>query len=113
MTRETETNKEFRDRLKAEGREIPTRHQHLMSQTTSQARRAKEIRRYNEASKRVEAKVQKEIEDIVSSTPSFMEKQRSYDRARGAYDPVKPADPESLMTHSVVPRRREALEVDA
>ena len=76
-----ETHNQYRNRV---GR--ISRHQHLMNQKSDRSERREEIKRFSEASDRIEKKVQKEIEEIGQNTPSFREKQIAYDKARGAYE---------------------------
>ncbi len=75
-----ETHNQYRNRV---GR--ISRHQHLMGQRPDRSERKEEIKRFSEASDRIEKKVQREIEEIGQNTPSFREKQIAYDMARGAY----------------------------
>ena len=76
-----ETHNQYRNRV---GR--ISRQQHLMNQNVDPSKRSEEIKRFSEASDRIEKKVQKEIEEIGQNTPSFREKQIAYDKARGAYE---------------------------
>ena len=76
-----ETHNQYRNRV---GR--ISRQQHLMNQNVDPSKRREEIKRFSEASDRIEKKVQKEIEEIGQNTPSFREKQIAYDKARGAYE---------------------------
>ena len=75
-----ETHNHYRNRI---GR--TSRHQHLISQKSDRSERREEIKRFSEASERIEKKVQREIEEISQSRSTFREKQIAHDAARGAY----------------------------
>jgi hypothetical protein len=79
-TQQEETHNQYRNRV---GR--ISRHQHLMSQKIDHSMRRAEIKRFSEASDRIEKKVQREIEEISQSRSTFREKQIAHDAARGAY----------------------------
>mgnify|MGYP001440340487 CR=1 FL=1 len=76
-----ESHNQYRNRV---GR--TSRHQHLMSRGVDSSNRREEIKRFSEASARIEKKVQVEIADIAQSTTISRQKQISYDKARGAYE---------------------------
>tara|TARA_B100001750_G_scaffold175766_1_gene143951 strand:+ start:163 stop:612 length:450 start_codon:yes stop_codon:yes gene_type:complete len=76
-----ETHNQYRNRV---GR--ISRNQHLMSQKVDPSQRRDEIKRFFEASEKIEKKVKMEVEEIRKGTPSSRQKQIAYDRARGAYE---------------------------
>ena len=75
-----ETHNQYRNRI---GR--TSRHQHLISQKSDRSERREEIKRFSEASERIEKKVQREIEETRQNAPSFRDRQIAYDKVRGAY----------------------------
>ena len=76
-----ETHNQYRNRV---GR--ISRNQHLMSQKVDPSQRRQEIKRFSEASKKIEKKVKMEVEKITKCAPSSRQKQIAYDKARGAYE---------------------------
>ncbi len=76
-----ETHNQYRNRV---GR--ISRNQHLMSQKVDPSQRREEIKRFSEASKKIEKKVKMEVEGIAKGVPSFRQKQIAHDKARGAYE---------------------------
>ncbi len=87
-----ETHNQYRNRV---GR--TSRHQHMMSQKSDRSERREEIKRYSEASERIEKKVQREIEETRQKAPSVRDRQIAYDKARGAYQ-NRPVISLSLVT---------------
>jgi len=84
------TNREYRADLRAEGFRLPSRHQVLMSQDVhageGKARRAREIEIYHETVARVTLKFERILAEAKANAPTFEEKQRAHDEARGAYE---------------------------
>ena len=76
-----ETPKQYRSRV---GR--ISRHRYLMDNRPTLAQRKAEIETYHETVERVTAKHQQVLANIKANTPTFREKQITYDRARGAYE---------------------------
>ena len=97
-----ETHNQYRNRV---GR--ISRHQHLMSQKVDPSQRREEIKRFSEASKKIERKMKMEVERIAKGAPSFRQKQIAHDKARGAYESQSP------VTDSEVHHRREEVEASA
>ncbi len=96
-SQQEETHSQYRNRV---GR--TSRHQHLMSQKSDRSERREEIKRYSEASERIEKKVQREIEETRQKAPSFRDRQitppRDDDTAReGAEAPPKPVMPSNRV----------------
>ena len=85
-----ETNREYRARLREEGFRFPARQQVLTSQEVhvgqGKARRAREIKIYRETVARVTAKFKGTMAEVKANAPTFKEKQRAHDEARGAYE---------------------------
>ena len=85
-----ENNREYKARLRAEGARILSRNQMLMAQEVhvgeGAARRAKEIKIYRETVARVTAKFKGILAEAKANAPTFEEKQRAHDEARGAYE---------------------------
>jgi len=76
-----ETHNQYRNRV---GR--ISGNQHLMSQKVDPSQRREEIKRFSEASEKIEKKVKMEVEEITKDAPSSRQKQIAYDKARGAYE---------------------------
>ena len=76
-----ETPKQYRSRV---GR--ISRHRYLMDNRPTPAHRKAEIDTYHEMVARVTAKHQQVLADINDNTPTFRERQITYDTARGAYE---------------------------
>jgi len=102
-----ESHNQYRNRV---GR--ISRHQHLMGQRPDRSERKEEIKRFSEASDRIEKKVQREIEETSQNTPSFRDKQIAYDATRGACQNQPEGDP-SQMTDSRTHDVHDAMEVSA
>ena len=102
-----ETHNQYRNRV---GR--ISRHQHLMSQRSDRSERREELKRFSEASDRIEKKVQREIEETSQNTPSFRDKQIAYDATRGACQNQPEGGP-SQMTDSRTHDVHDAMEVSA
>jgi len=80
------TNREYRAGLRAEGVRIPSRHQVLMTTKPTGAEREKEIREFHESVARVTPKLEGILAEAKANAPTFEEKQRAHDEARGAYE---------------------------
>ena len=102
-----ETHNQYRNRV---GR--ISRQQHLMNQNVDPSKRSEEIKRFSEASDRIEKKVQREIEETRQNTPSFRDRQIAYDTARGAYL-NRPEGGPSQVTDSHTHDIHDAMEVSA
>jgi hypothetical protein len=83
-----------------------------MSQKSDRSERREEIKRFSEASERIEKKVQREIEETRQYAPSFRDRQIAYDKVRGAYQ-NRPVNGSSQVTDFHTHDVHDAMEASA
>ena len=92
VARNTETNKEYRARLREEGTRIPTRNENLMKTKINRDNpievrdRDEEMDWFAKRSARTEVKLQAQLAEIKGNARTFKARQVEYDRSRGAYE---------------------------
>ncbi len=92
MAQNTETNKEYRARLREEGTRIPTRNENLMKTKINRdnpievRERDEEMDCFAKRSARTEVKLQAQLVEIKGNARTFKARRAEYDRSRGAYE---------------------------
>ena len=90
VAQNTETNKEYRARLREEGTRIPTRNENLMKTKINRDNpievrdRDEEMDWFAKRSARTEVKLQAQLAEIKGNARTFKAQQVEYDRSRGA-----------------------------